>query len=92
MIHTVIEGHKEIVELLLRQEGIDINIKDILNHKHSRYSELTFFMKLKFWMIYGILKVNIYKAAISYAREKNYQDIVDLLSRGISGECWYFIT
>ena len=25
------EGHKEIVELLLRQEGIDINIQDILN-------------------------------------------------------------
>ena len=24
-------GHKEIVELLLRQEGIDINIKEILN-------------------------------------------------------------
>ena len=28
-------GHKEIVELLLRQEGIDINIQDILNQKHS---------------------------------------------------------
>ena len=27
--------HKEIVELLLRQEGIDINIQDILNQKHS---------------------------------------------------------
>ena len=28
------KGHKEIVELLLRQEGIDINIQDILNRKH----------------------------------------------------------
>ena len=27
-------GHKEIVELLIRQKGIDINIKDILNQKH----------------------------------------------------------
>ena len=29
------EGHKEIVELLISQEGIDINIKGILNQKHS---------------------------------------------------------
>ena len=28
-------GHKEIVELLLRQEGINVNIQDILNQKHS---------------------------------------------------------
>ena len=28
-------GHKEIVELLLRQKDIDINMKDILNRKHS---------------------------------------------------------
>ena len=35
LICAVIKGHKEIVELLLRQEGIDINIQDILNQKHS---------------------------------------------------------
>ena len=29
-------GHKEIVELLLRQKDIDINMKDILNRKHLR--------------------------------------------------------
>ena len=28
-------GRKEIVELLIRQEGININIQDILNQKHS---------------------------------------------------------
>ena len=37
-------GHKEIVELLIRQEGIDINIKDILNQKHLWNSNLTFFI------------------------------------------------
>ena len=29
--NAVSKGHKEIVELLLRQEGIDVNMKDILN-------------------------------------------------------------
>ena len=35
-------GYKEIVELLMRQNDIDINIKPILNLKHSLYSNLTF--------------------------------------------------
>ena len=35
LIYAASGGHKEIVELLLRQEGIDINIQDILNQKHS---------------------------------------------------------
>ena len=30
-IRAASEGHKEIVELLLRQEGSDISMKDILN-------------------------------------------------------------
>ena len=29
------EGNTEIVKLLIRQEGIDINIQDISNKKHS---------------------------------------------------------
>ena len=35
LICAASEGHKEIVELLISQEGIDINIQDILNQKHS---------------------------------------------------------
>ena len=35
LICAAYKGHKEIVELLIRQEGIDINIQDILNQKHS---------------------------------------------------------
>ena len=35
LIWAAIEGHKEIVELLIRQEFIDINIQDIFNQKHS---------------------------------------------------------
>ncbi len=31
LILAVKEGHKEIVELLIRQEGIDINIQGIIN-------------------------------------------------------------
>ena len=47
LIFAAIRGHKEIVELLIRQEGIDINIQDILNQKHSWNSNLTFFIQLK---------------------------------------------
>ena len=35
LICAVSEGKTEIVELLLKQEGIDINMKDILNQNHS---------------------------------------------------------
>lgn len=30
LIYAVLNGYKEIVELLLKQNGIDVNIKDIL--------------------------------------------------------------
>ena len=32
---SLYNGYKEIFELLLRQEGIDVNMKDILNRNHS---------------------------------------------------------
>ena len=35
LIWAVQKGSKEIVELLIRQEGIDLNIQDILNRKYS---------------------------------------------------------
>ena len=35
LIWAVFKGDKEIVELLISQEGIDINIQDILDQKHS---------------------------------------------------------
>ena len=41
------EGHKEIVEPLLKQESIDINIQDISNQNHLYNSNLTFFIELK---------------------------------------------
>ena len=41
------KGHKEIVELLISQEGIDINLQDILHQRHSFYSNPTFFIGLK---------------------------------------------
>ena len=31
LIYAAFEGHKETVELLLRQKGIDINIQGIIN-------------------------------------------------------------
>ena len=34
LMSAVIKDHIEIVELLLKQEGIDINMKDILNQKY----------------------------------------------------------
>ena len=35
LIIAAFTGHKEIVELLIMQEGIDVNIQNILNQKHS---------------------------------------------------------
>lgn len=35
-------GNKEIVELLFRQEKIDVNIKNILNQKYSYDLKLNF--------------------------------------------------
>ena len=35
LIFAVVNNEKEIVEILLKQEGININIQDILNQKHS---------------------------------------------------------
>ena len=29
LIHAADSGHKDVVELLLKQEGIDVNVKDI---------------------------------------------------------------
>ena len=43
LIYAAKYGYKEIVELLLKQEGIDINIKNILNQKHSWYFKYNFF-------------------------------------------------
>ena len=45
-MYAASNGNKEIAELLIKQADIDINIQNILNQKHSYYSNLTFFMKL----------------------------------------------
>lgn len=42
-MHAAIKGHIKVVELLIKQEGIDINAKDILKQKnHSWYLNLAF--------------------------------------------------
>ena len=45
----------EIADLLLKQEGIDINSIDILNQELSWNLNSTFLIILKFIMIFGIL-------------------------------------
>ena len=35
LICAIRNGNKEIVELLIKQEGIDVNIQDISNQKYS---------------------------------------------------------
>ena len=47
LIIAAYNGHKEIVELLVRQEGIGINIKGILNQEYSLYSNHIFFIVLQ---------------------------------------------
>ena len=43
LIIAVEKKYKDIAELLLRHEGINVNKKDILNQSHSQNSNLSFF-------------------------------------------------
>ena len=55
LILAAINGYKEIVELLIRQENIDINMTDIMNHKHFiKFESNFFFIILKNMNISGI--------------------------------------
>ena len=46
---AAIFGHIEITEILLRQEGVDINNQNILNQKHSYNSNhFLFFIRFDF--------------------------------------------
>ena len=65
MIEATWQGHTEIVELLLKQEGIDINIQDILYHENS----------LIFWNLFQTFN----NTALIYAAWKGHKDIVELL-------------
>lgn len=47
LILATIRCHKGIVELLIRFEGIELSIQDILNQKHFLYSNITFLIVLK---------------------------------------------
>lgn len=42
LIIAVEKKYKDIAELLLRHEGINVNKKDILNQRHLLYSNPTF--------------------------------------------------
>ena len=76
---AIINDNIKIVELLLRKEDIDINIRSILYHKHSWYSSLTFFMVLKFWMILWNLFLIFNFTALICAIMNNRIEIVRLL-------------
>ena len=54
LTYATLKGYKEIVEILIRQKDIDINMKGIINQKHSLYSKPSFFMELKNMIFSGI--------------------------------------
>ena len=54
LTYATLNDYKEIVEILIRQKDIDINMKGIINQKHSSYSKLSFFMELKSMFFSGI--------------------------------------
>ena len=58
LINAAANSNKEIVELLLRQERVDVNMKDILNQSHSQYLNLTFSWNLIFeWFMEFTLNI-----------------------------------
>ena len=82
MICAVCNGYTEIVDHLISQPNIDINCEDILIQNHLLYSNLIFWIEFQFLKIFKISKESIYKTAIYYAKERNHQEIVELLSKG----------
>lgn len=73
LIYTANKGNKVIFELLLRQEGIDINIQYIWNQKHSGKSNPSFVL---YWKLECF-----HKTANDYAINNSCTEIVDLLSK-----------
>lgn len=47
LMHAIFKDCEEIIELLLRKEGIDINIASIIKSKKFRILKSNFLMKLK---------------------------------------------
>lgn len=56
LILATIRCHKGIVKLLIRLEGIELSIHDILNQKLFLYSNLTFLIVLENWKIFEFLE------------------------------------
>ena len=79
MIWAAQDGYKEIVELLIRHEGIDINIQDILDQKT--------FIIFKSNFLHWIEKLNdlwnltqtFHDTALIRAAQNGHEEIVELL-------------
>lgn len=56
LFFAVMEGHTEIVELLLAQPNIDVNYKDILIQKIFMKFKFNIFIIFNFIIVFGILK------------------------------------
>ena len=74
------DGHVKMVELLLRQEGIDINDQDILNQKtFIKFKTKFFFHSIEnlndLWNLTGTFN----KTALMYAVKAGHKEIAELL-------------
>ena len=79
LLKAVTERYTEIVELLLKQEDIDINMKDILSQIHSNNSNLSFFHMIYILSdLWNFISVLNYTALI-LAALNGYTEIVELL-------------
>lgn len=75
-------GRTEIVQLLLSQPGIDITCKNIYIEKSFMTFLVNCFMIFSFHINDGIsIHFRNNFDALHYARSKNHQKIVDLLSK-----------
>ena len=82
LIIAAYEGYTDIIKLLLSQEGIDINSKDIWNHKiFIIFKSNVFFYKIKYLNdLWNLTQVFNWMALMIAAYEV-YTDIVELLLR-----------
>lgn len=70
MIFAASENHEYVIELLLRQEDIDVNMEDTFKLKHSFYSNLTFFMLIPNDEIQSAIMLDFVSFYLIYLKDK----------------------
>ena len=79
LIVAIKNDYADIVEILLKQNGIDVNMKDILNQKHLQNYNLTFFHDIEIYNDLWDLIEAFNDTALIFAAWRGHTKIVEML-------------